>query len=155
MLQVSLIRAVELLLITVCVSDMMQPFEFSNNALSLIFSIFSLIVGMAYPLLLQAIQRIDEQYRSSRIAKMLRRECQFKQFQWLVLISIAFAFASIFVMQLIDGLDLLVIIWVTVHALVSLLLLVSTISLFYLILKYYHADDLLDHINLNLNHGRR
>ncbi len=134
---------------------MLQPFEFSNNALSLIFSIFSLIVGMAYPLLLQAIQRIDEQYRSSRIAKMLRREPQFKQFQWLVVISIAFAFASIFVMQLIDGQNFLVIVWVTVHALVSLLLLISTISLFYLILTYYHADDLLDHINSIFNHGRR
>lgn len=132
---------------------MMQPFEFSNNALSLFFSIFSLIVGMAYPLLLQAIQRIDEQYRSSRIAKMLRAEPQFKQFQLLVVISIAFA--SIFVMQLIEGHDCLVIAWIAVHALVSLLLLIATISLFYLLLTYYHADDLLDHINSNLNHGRR
>lgn len=78
MLRVFPIKVVELLLIIACVSDMMQPFDFSNNALSLIFSIFSLIVGMAYPLLLQAIQRIDEQYRSSRIAKMLRAEPQFK-----------------------------------------------------------------------------
>lgn len=149
------IKVVELLLIIACVSDMMQPFEFSNNALSLIFSIFSLIVGMAYPLLLQAIQRIDEQYRSSKIAKMLRAEPQFKQFQWLVVISVAFAFSSIFVMQLIDGHDCLVIVWITAHALVSLFLLITTISLFYLILTYYHADDLLDHINSNLNHGRR
>ena len=41
---------------------MMQPFEFSNNALSLMFAVFSVIVGMAYPLLLQAIQKIDEFY---------------------------------------------------------------------------------------------
>lgn len=52
----------------------MQPFEFSNNAISLLLSVFSVIVGMTYPLLLQAIQRIDEQYRSSRITKMLKEE---------------------------------------------------------------------------------
>lgn len=51
----------------------MQPFEFSNNAISLLLSVFSVIVGMTYPLLLQVIQRIDEQYRSSRITKMLKR----------------------------------------------------------------------------------
>lgn len=118
------------------------------------FSVFSVIVGMAYPLLLQAIQRIDEQYRSPRIAKMLMRESQFKRFQWLVVISIAFAFASVFVMQLIYGHDLLVIVWVAFHAYVSLSLLKSTISLFYLMLTYYHADDLLEHINSMINDER-
>ena len=76
----------------------MQPFEFSNNAISLLLSVFSVIVGMTYPLLLQAIQRIDEQYRSSRITKMLKEEKVFRLFQWLVTISIAFAFISIFIL---------------------------------------------------------
>ena len=76
----------------------MQPFEFSNNTVSLLISVFSVIVGMTYPVLIQAIQRIDEQYRSSRLSKMLMNEPKFKRFQWLVAISIAFAFASIFVM---------------------------------------------------------
>lgn len=126
---------------------MMQPFEFSNNALSFAFSVFSVIVGMAYPLLLQAIQRIQEQYGSARITKMFARESKFKYFQWLVAISITLAFASLFVLQILDGDDVLVIAWVTVQALVSLFLLVSTISLFYLMLTYYHADDLLDYID--------
>ena len=76
----------------------MQHFEFSNNAISLLLSVFSVIVGMTYPLLLQAIQRIDEQYRSSRITKMLKEEKVFRLFQWLVTISIAFAFISIFIL---------------------------------------------------------
>ena len=58
----------------------MQHFEFSNNAISLLLSVFSVIVGMTYPLLLQAIQRIDEQYRSSRITKMLKEEKVFRLF---------------------------------------------------------------------------
>lgn len=65
----------------VCVSSMLAPFEFSNNSLSLLVSVFSLIVGMSYPLLLQAIQAIDEQYHSPRLSNMLLQERKFKCFR--------------------------------------------------------------------------
>ena len=125
----------------------MQPFEFSNNAISLLLSVFSVIVGMTYPLLLQAIQRIDEQYRSSRITKMLKEEKVFRLFQWLVTISIAFAFISIFILQLLDDCPTLTIVWVTIHTLLTWLLLVTTILLVYTIMTYYNPDELLDRIN--------
>lgn len=132
----------------------MQHFEFSNNAISLLLSVFSVIVGMTYPLLLQAIQRIDEQYRSSRITKMLKEEKVFRLFQWLVTISIAFAFISIFILQLLDDCPTLTIVWVTIHTLLTWLLLVTTILLVYTILTYYNPDELLDRIN-NLRSHRR
>lgn len=132
----------------------MQPFEFSNNAISLLLSVFSVIVGMTYPLLLQAIQRIDEQYRSSRITKMLKEEKVFRIFQWLVTISIAFAFISIFILQLLDDYPTLTIVWVTIHTLLTWLLLVTTILLVYTIMTYYNPDELLDRIN-NLRSHRR
>lgn len=132
----------------------MQPFEFSNNAISLLLSVFSVIVGMTYPLLLQAIQRIDEQYRSSRITKMLKEEKVFRLFQWLVTISIAFAFISIFILQLLDDCPTLIIVWVTIHTLLTWLLLVTTILLVYTIMTYYNPDELLDRIN-NLRSHRR
>lgn len=132
----------------------MQPFEFSNNAISLLLSVFSVIVGMTYPLLLQAIQRIDEQYRSSRITKMLKEEKVFRLFQWLVTISIAFAFISIFILQLLDDCPTLTIVWVIIHTLLTWLLLVTTILLVYTIMTYYNPDELLDHIN-NLRSHRR
>lgn len=132
----------------------MQHFEFSNNAISLLLSVFSVIVGMTYPLLLQAIQRIDEQYRSSRITKMLKEEKVFRLFQWLVTISIAFAFISIFILQLLDDCPTLTIVWVTIHTLLTWLLLVTTILLVYTIMTYYNPDELLDRIN-NLRSRRR
>ena len=132
----------------------MQPFEFSNNAISLLLSVFSVIVGMTYPLLLQAIQRIDEQYRSSRITKMLKEEKVFRLFQWLVTISIAFAFISIFILQLLDDCPTLTIVSVTIHTLLTWLLLVTTILLVYTIMTYYNPDELLDRIN-NLRSHRR
>lgn len=132
----------------------MQHFEFSNNAISLLLSVFSVIVGMTYPLLLQAIQRIDEQYRSSRITKMLKEEKVFRLFQWLVTISIAFAFISIFILQLLDDCPTLTIVWVTIHTLLTWLLLVTIILLVYTIMTYYNPDELLDRIN-NLRSHRR
>ena len=132
----------------------MQPFEFSNNAISLLLSVFSVIVGMTYPLLLQAIQRIDEQYRSSRISKMLKEEKVFRLFQWLVTISIAFAFISIFILQLLNDCPTLTIVWVTIHTLLTWLLLVTTIMLVYTIMTYYNPGELLDRIN-NLRSHRR
>ena len=132
----------------------MQHFEFSNNAISLLLSVFSVIVGMTYPLLLQAIQRIDEQYRSSRITKMLKEEKVFRLFQWLVTISIAFAFISIFILQLLNDCPTLTIVWVTIHTLLTWLLLVTTIMLVYRIMTYYNPDELLDRIN-NLRSHRR
>lgn len=132
----------------------MQPFEFSNNAISLLLSVFSVIVGMTYPLLLQAIQRIDEQYRSSRITKMLKEEKVFRLFQWLVTISIAFAFISIFILQLLDDCPTSTIVWVTIHTFLTWLLLVTTILLVYTIMTYYNPDELLNRIN-NLRSHRR
>lgn len=72
---------VALLLTIVCVSSILAPFEFSNNSLSLLVSVFSLIMGMSYPLLLQAIQAIDEQYHSPRLSNMLLQERKFKCFR--------------------------------------------------------------------------
>lgn len=132
----------------------MQPFEFSNNTVSLLISVFSVIVGMTYPILLQAIQRIDEQYRSSRLSNLLTREPKFKRFQWLVAISIAFAFVSIFVMQMVDGHNVLVLVWVSLHSIVTLMLLGATLSLVYLIMTYYNPNDLLNHIH-TLRHENR
>ena len=50
----------------------MEEFEFSNNAINVLNSIFSAVMGIAYPLIIQAIERLDEKYDSPRIAKMWR-----------------------------------------------------------------------------------
>lgn len=133
---------------------MIQPFELSNNAISFFLSVFTAIIGLTYPLLLEAIQKIDEQYGSSRISQMLTREPCFLCFQCSVVISIAFAFISIFILQILDGYFVLTIVWIALHSLVTLSLLIVTLSLIYLILKYYHADELLDRIQSRIENER-
>ena len=124
----------------------MQPFEFSNNAFALALSVFTAIVGLSYPLLLQAIQRIDEKYRSPRIVKMLLNESIYRFFHRFIFVSIVFGLASPFVLELLGDCCALTIVWVAIHTLVTLILLTSTITLVQTILTYYCADDLLNYI---------
>lgn len=124
----------------------MQPFEFSNNSISSLVSIFSAIMGIGYPLLLQTIERLDEQYKSQRIARLFLQERTFKRFQWLLAISIAFAIMSIFILEMLDGYEILTDIWVTAHSAVTLMLLYKMVMLVHLILIYYDSKDLLERI---------
>lgn len=124
----------------------MEPFEFANNGLSLTLSVFSVIIGMAYPILLQAIQRIDEIYRSSRISLMLTEEPCYHNFQKCLVLSIACSFSSLFILQICNGHDTCTVIWLTSHLLVTLLLLRYTLTLFTTILDYYHANKLMDRV---------
>lgn len=124
----------------------METFEFSNNSIGLLVSVFSTIIGMTYPLLLQAIQKIDEQYKSVRISKMFKEEPCFRHFQILLIVSIAMSFVSVFIMEIFNGYDTCEIAWVTIHSLVTLALLCSIITLFNLILVYFDPQNLLKHI---------
>lgn len=74
----------------------MEIFDFSTTAISGLVSVFSAIMGMMYPLLLQAIQQVDDRYRSTRMSKMLLKEKAFVRFQFLLVISVLLALASVF-----------------------------------------------------------
>lgn len=123
----------------------MQPFEFSNNSISSLVSIFSTIMGIGYPLLLQTIERLDEKYKSERFARLFLQEQTFKCFQWLLAISIAFAISAVFVFEMLDGYEILTDIWVTAHSAVTLMLLYEMIMLVHLIIIYYDSEKLLKH----------
>lgn len=49
-----------------------------NNAVNVLNSIFSAVMGIAYPLIIQAIERLDKKYDSPGIAKMFKEEPAFK-----------------------------------------------------------------------------
>lgn len=123
----------------------MQPFEFSNNSISSLVSIFSTIMGIGYPLLLQAIERLDEKYKSERFARLFLQEQTFMCFQRLLAISIAFAISAVFVFEMLDGYEIFTDILVTAHSAVTLMLLYEMIMLVHLIIIYYDPKELLKH----------
>lgn len=125
----------------------MEEFDFSNNAVNVLNSIFSAVMGIAYPLIIQAIERLDEKYDSPRIAKLFKEETSFKTYQIMIVISIAFAFVSLYYPKIVDGHDLLMNIFVTIHSLIILTLLYSMIKIVNLIMDYYDPNSLIDIIS--------
>ena len=128
----------------------MEEFEFSNNAINVLNSIFSAVMGIAYPLIIQAIERLDEKYDSPRIAKMFKEEADFKKYQIIIFISIGFAFVSLYFPKIVDGHDLLMNIFITIHSLIILALLYSMIKMVNLIMVYYDPQSLIDNISNGL-----
>lgn len=59
-------------------------FDFYNNSYTFITGLFTVIFGMAFPLILQCIQRIDEKYNSSVISQEFENEASFKLIKWLL-----------------------------------------------------------------------
>ena len=51
-----------------------MSFDFSNYTYSGLIGIFSAIIGMCYPLMLQAIDRIDEKYNVARFVDLFKQE---------------------------------------------------------------------------------
>ena len=64
----------------------MLPFEFLNNSFSVAISIFTLVFGMAYPLLHEFVQRIEDKYVSSHIVTRFKSERTYVLFNWQIII---------------------------------------------------------------------
>lgn len=63
-----------------------MAFDFSNYTYSGLIGIFSAIIGMCYPLLLQAIDRIDEKYHVIRFVELFKEEVVYGRFNHLLFI---------------------------------------------------------------------
>lgn len=125
----------------------MEIFDFSTTAISGLVSVFSAVMGMMYPLLLQAIQQVDDRYRSTRMSKMLLKEKAFVRFQFLLVISVLLALASVFFMRMFSDYYWLSIVWVLLHSIITLLLVYDALALFNLVIVYYNPERLINHIS--------
>lgn len=117
-------------------------FDFPNYTYSAIVGVFAAIFGMCYPLLLQAIERINDKYNSSRLSAMFLKEKSYKCFQQILYLSIAFSIASPFILSLSGRMS-----WLQVGILVSaaltiLALMYFAVRLFQKIIQYYDANTL-------------
>ena len=62
--------------------------DFFDYNFSSLVSIFAALMGIAYPLVLQAIQRIDEMYKSTKLAAFFLKQWYFRLFSCLLLLTI-------------------------------------------------------------------
>lgn len=108
-------------------------FDFFDYNFSSLISIFAALMGMAYPLILQAIQRIDEMYGSTKLAGYFEKQWYFRVFTWLLLVAILVSIITPFLLYYFRDYSILIVVS-SIHALVVFALAISAFILFKYIL---------------------
>ena len=130
-------------------------FDFLYHSYTFTITVFAAVFGMAYPLILQAIDRIDDKYTSSVLATDLRKRWQFKTFNRLIVACIVCVAVLAYVLEYVDD-EWLKYAIVSASVLVIVTLMIVVVLLFHQILNYYTPVDLLEllekkKINRNAN----
>lgn len=120
-------------------------FDFFNYNFSSLISIFAALMGMAYPLILQAIQRIDEMYNSSKLAAYFQKQWFFLLFSRLLLVSIPVSIVAPFLLYYFCDLRWMVILSAA-HAIIVFALAISAFILFKYILMTTNPSKFLKYL---------
>lgn len=92
-----------------------MAFDFTNYAFSALITIFSMIMGMAYPLVNSSIEEIDNKYGSICIVQSFLREACYRHFQVSLALSVIAAVVSPFILLCFSGYSSLIIVWTVIH----------------------------------------
>lgn len=122
-----------------------MDFDFSNYTYSGLITIFSMIMGMAYPAVQNAICEIDTKYDSGQIVDCFMTEVSYKWFRFCLALSVFSALCCPFVLVCCKN-AVVHYTWVFVHALIVLSLIASAIKLYSTIMIYYRSGELVEYI---------
>ena len=123
--------------------------DFFNYNFSSLISIFAALMGMAYPLILQAIQRIDEMYNSSKLAAYFQKQWFFLLFSRLLLVSIPVSIVAPFLLYYFCDLRWMVILSAA-HAIIVFALAISAFILFKYILMTTNPSKFFEYLEYKL-----
>lgn len=115
--------------------------DFTNYTFSFLVSLVGSILGICYPLFLESIRKIDDQYESTVLAAHFQKEPVFKLYKTVLLFAIIVSFIAPFVMLLSDN-YLLNIAVETLHCIFVLALVFVMLYMFNTIQTYYNPKDL-------------
>ncbi len=113
-----------------------MDFDFADYTYSGLLGLFSAVIGMCYPLMIQAIDRIDEKYQVVRFVELFKEETVYVRFQKLILLAIGFAIIAPFALFVMKGILWMQMFVLVCHTLVVLNLLLYVVRLYKLILIY-------------------
>mgnify|MGYP006920288033 CR=1 FL=1 len=113
-----------------------MTFDVINYTYSGLISIFSMIMGMAYPLINTAITEIDTKYGGNRMSEKVLSESIYIRFRAILAISIVVSILTPFVLYYLKGISDWKFYWVLLQTIVILLLVISFIQLYDLIIRY-------------------
>jgi len=117
-------------------------FDFTNYTFSGLLSILASIYGIGYPIIVQSIRSIYNQYDSNLLSHRFSKEPVYIAFQTLMIVNMVVAVLAPFLLQS-DWHNQIVI---TVQAVLMVALIGCSIMLFQLILLFSNAEDLLDRV---------
>ena len=124
-------------------------FEITNSIYAALVGIFAAVMGIAYPLMLQSIEKIDTRYGSTRLAKCLEEDNRFKRFNSSLRWSIFFAFVSGFALYFFDDSRCVKIVIMVVYSIVTLWLVINTIALYGLFMNFFYPKDFLKYLKMD------
>ena len=75
-------------------------FDFTNYTYSALITFIAMVIGMAYPSLLQAIQRIDETYHDDLMIKRFKEESIYKHFNEILIFAMGGGFILPFLLYI-------------------------------------------------------
>ena len=122
-----------------------MAFDFSNYIYSGLITIFSMIMGMAYPAVQSAIHEIDTKYNSGQLVEYFMTEPSYRWFCFWLANSIFFALCCPFALTCCK-IELFHYTWMFLHTIVVLAMLASAIKLYVLIMTYYRPGQLVEHV---------
>lgn len=125
-------------------------FDFFDYNFSSLISIFAALMGMAYPLILQAIQRIDEMYGSTKLAAFFQEQWFFRLFSVLLLLTIPVSVVAPFVLYYYSDYGCMMVVSV-VHAIIVFALSISVFILFKYIVMTTSPNVFMKYLDNKLN----
>lgn len=125
-------------------------FDFFDYNFSSLISVFAALMGMAYPLILQAIQRIDEMYNSSKLAAYFQKQWFSHLFSFLLLLSIPVSIVTPFLLYYFRGFSCMMVLS-AVHAIIVFALAISAFLLFKYIMMTTNPSKFLKYLIYKLN----
>lgn len=133
---------------------MTNTFDFLDYNFSGLISIFAALIGMAYPLILQSIQRVNEMYHSTWLSGYVQKQKPIKRFNAILIIAIVFAILNPFLLREFNDNEVVCVVLALSHSLVTLLLLIATVSLYHFLQLTTRPFDLLKYIEDNPINGK-
>lgn len=121
-----------------------MEFHFSDYTFSAIISVFSAIIGLAFPFCLSMIHRFQDIYKTDNVVEWFVEEQAYKEFLWILKLSIPITISMPFILFLVDPNR-----WLTVSLLVLQSVLAATmicklVLLYYLIIDYSSSRRLVE-----------
>ncbi len=121
-------------------------FDFLYHSYTLTVTIFAAVFGMAYPLMLQAIERIDDKYTSSVLSTDLRKRWQFKGFNVLIVCCIVILPMLAYLLKAANSIQQKYII-VSIAIMLIIALMIDVVLLVKRVLVFYSPVELFDFLD--------